>query len=98
MHVCSLFTELEVTKPGGPTSYSELSDQSDQDNSDDEERSQKYMKKRKGADKKKKKTKMQDDEEHISGVDDPAEKDWIDELPISKKRKNSKKRREKRLE
>lgn len=72
----------------------EVIDQSDED----EERIRKFKKKRKDmADKKKKKTKMQD-EEQISGVDEPEEKDWIDELPVSKKRKHSKKRREKQLE
>ncbi|XP_078172698.1 transducin/WD40 repeat-like superfamily protein [Carex rostrata] len=87
--------ELEGTKLV-PSSQPEpeVIDQSDED----EERIRKFKKKRKEvADKKKKKTKMQD-EEQISGVDEPEEKDWIDDLPVSKRRKHSKKRREKQLE
>ncbi|KAF3323782.1 WD repeat-containing protein [Carex littledalei] len=90
--------ELEGTKLKGPASQSEASNQPDEDGSKDEDRSRKSKKKRKEvADKKKKKSKMQD-EEQISGVDEPEEKDWIDELPVSKRRKHSKKRREKQLE
>ncbi|KAJ1697040.1 hypothetical protein LUZ63_005552 [Rhynchospora breviuscula] len=90
--------ELVGTKPEGPTSYSEVRDQSDQGGNCNEEGSHKSKKKRKDvAGKKEKKIKMHD-EEQISGIEDPTEKDWIDELPISKRKKYSKKKGEKQLD